>query len=51
MKSARRAGHLGVGVLTGGVAGCELLAAGASEVYQDPAALATVLDDVICGPH
>ncbi|MGH3509599.1 MAG: HAD family hydrolase [Nocardioidaceae bacterium] len=51
MQSARRAGHVGVGLLTGGIARCELLAAGAAEVYEDPAALVAVLTDVLHGPH
>jgi HAD superfamily hydrolase (TIGR01549 family) len=47
MESARRAGLDAVGVLTGGVARCELADAGAAEVHQDPAALTSVLDDVL----
>lgn len=49
MESARRAGLEAVGVLTGGVAGCELIEAGAAEVYEDPAALTSQLDGVLHG--
>jgi HAD superfamily hydrolase (TIGR01549 family) len=49
MRAARRAGHDAVGLLTGGIAGCELLEAGASRVFDDPAALTAGLDDVL-GP-
>jgi HAD superfamily hydrolase (TIGR01549 family) len=47
MESARRAGLAAVGVLTGGIARDELVEAGASEVYEDPAALTTQLDQVL----
>lgn len=47
MESARRAGYTPVGLLTGGVARCELLEAGAAEVYEDPATLAPELADVL----
>ncbi len=49
MRAARRAGHRAVGLLTGGIAGCELLEAGASRVFDDPATLTAGLDDVL-GP-
>jgi HAD superfamily hydrolase (TIGR01549 family) len=47
MTSARRAGHEPVGLLTGGVAACELLEGGAEHVYDDPAQLAGALDDLL----
>ncbi len=49
MKAARRAGHLAVGLLTGGIAGCELEESGAAAVYQDPDALTRALADVLDG--
>jgi phosphoglycolate phosphatase-like HAD superfamily hydrolase len=47
VESARRAGHSAVGLLTGGIAGCELLAAGAAGVYDDPAALTERLEELL----
>ena len=47
MESARTAGYPAVGLLTGGIAGCELLRAGAASTYDDPAALTSALDDVL----
>lgn len=47
MESAGRAGYPAIGLLTGGVAGCELLQAGAASVHADPATLTAVLDDVL----
>jgi phosphoglycolate phosphatase-like HAD superfamily hydrolase len=47
IESARRAGHPAVAVLTGGIARCELLEAGAADVFEDPAALVDALDDVL----
>lgn len=47
MTSARRAGHEAVGLLTGGVAACELLENGAGGAYEDPAELAEALDDLL----
>ena len=47
MESARRAGYPAIGLLTGGVAGCELLAAGAASVHEDPATLVAGLDGVL----
>lgn len=47
MESACRSGYVAVGLLTGGIAECELLAAGATAVYRDPAALTCALDDVL----
>jgi HAD superfamily hydrolase (TIGR01509 family) len=44
--AARRAGMLGVGVLTGGYGQDELLAAGAYRVYRDPAELDGELDEL-----
>jgi phosphoglycolate phosphatase-like HAD superfamily hydrolase len=44
--AARRAGALGVGVLSGGYGGEELLSAGAYRVYADPADLLAHLDEV-----
>jgi HAD superfamily hydrolase (TIGR01549 family) len=49
MESARRAGLRAVGVLTGGIASCELIEAGAEAVYEDPASLAAQLDRVLHG--
>jgi HAD superfamily hydrolase (TIGR01549 family) len=49
MESARRAGLGAVGVLTGGIARCELAEAGAFEVYEDPAALTSQLDHLLDG--
>jgi HAD superfamily hydrolase (TIGR01549 family) len=49
MESARRAGHTAIGLRSGGVADCELLGAGASAVYDDPAALTAALADVLSG--
>ena len=39
MLAARRSGMLGIGLLTGGISGAELTAAGAYRVYDDPADL------------
>jgi phosphoglycolate phosphatase len=50
MQAARRAGHAAVGLLTGGIAESELVAAGAAEVYPDPEALTGALDDVLARP-
>ena len=47
MESADRAGYPAIGLRTGGVAACELIAAGAAEVYDDPAALTSALDHVL----
>jgi phosphoglycolate phosphatase-like HAD superfamily hydrolase len=47
MESARRAGYAAVGLRTGGVGDGELLAAGAAEVYDDPSALTSALDDLL----
>jgi HAD superfamily hydrolase (TIGR01509 family) len=44
--AARRAGALGVGLLSGGYGFDELLTAGAYRVYDDPAALLAHLDEV-----
>ena len=44
--AARRAGMLGVGLLTGGYGEQELLAAGAYRVYSDTAELAAALDEL-----
>jgi HAD superfamily hydrolase (TIGR01509 family) len=44
--AARRAGMIGVGVLTGGYGQDELLAAGAYQVYRDPAELNASLDEL-----
>ena len=41
--AARRAGMLGVGLLSGGYGEEELARAGAYRVYQDPAALLSVI--------
>lgn len=49
MESARRAGHQALGLLTGGIARSELLAAGATLVYEDPAALVPSLAQVLEG--
>jgi HAD superfamily hydrolase (TIGR01549 family) len=51
MQSARRAGYTALGLLTGGIARGELLAAGATEVYEDPAALVSALAEVLDGPR
>jgi phosphoglycolate phosphatase len=51
MKSARRAGYAAVGLLTGGIARCELVEGGAADVYDDPAALTAALDHVLDGPR
>jgi len=37
MLAARRAGMLGIGVLTGGIGRTELIEAGAYRIYGDPA--------------
>lgn len=50
MESATRGGYARLGLLTGGVAECELLAAGASRVYRDPAMLLAALDEALAGP-
>jgi HAD superfamily hydrolase (TIGR01549 family) len=47
VESARRAGLPAVGLLTGGIAACELLDAGAVGVYTDPAALVDALPEVL----
>lgn len=47
LEAARRAGHSAVGVLTGGISRCELLEAGAVDVFEDPAALVDALDDLL----
>jgi phosphoglycolate phosphatase-like HAD superfamily hydrolase len=44
--AARRAGSLGVGVLSGGYGEEELYRAGAYRVYQDPADLLAHLDEL-----
>ena len=44
--AARRAGALGVGLLSGGYGEEELVSAGAYRVYQDPADLMRHLDEV-----
>ena len=44
--AARRAGALGVGLLSGGYGGEELQSAGAYRVYEDPAELLAHLDEV-----
>jgi phosphoglycolate phosphatase-like HAD superfamily hydrolase len=44
--AARRAGSLGVGVLSGGYGEDELYRAGAYRVYQDPADLLAHLDEL-----
>ena len=44
--AARRAGSLGVGLLSGGYGEDELVRAGAYRVYQDPAELLRCLDEV-----
>jgi phosphoglycolate phosphatase-like HAD superfamily hydrolase len=46
MLAARRAGALGVGLLSGGYGFDELLQAGAYRVYQDPADLLRHLDEL-----
>ena len=47
MESAGRSDYPAIGLLTGGVARCELLEAGAASVHEDPATLTAVLDDVL----
>jgi phosphoglycolate phosphatase-like HAD superfamily hydrolase len=47
MESAVRAGYPAIGLRTGGVGRCELIEAGAAEVYDDPAALTSALDHVL----
>lgn len=47
IESARRAGHSSVGFLTGGICRCELMEAGAIDVFDHPAALVDALDDVL----
>ena len=49
MHAATDAGMTGIGVLTGGARGEELVAAGAAEVYEDAAALAAALDESVFG--
>jgi phosphoglycolate phosphatase-like HAD superfamily hydrolase len=44
--AARRAGALGIGLLSGGYGREELLYAGAFRVYEDPADLRNHLDEV-----
>ena len=46
MLAARRAGVLGVGVLSGGYGADELERAGAYRVYDDPAMLMQHLDEL-----
>jgi HAD superfamily hydrolase (TIGR01549 family) len=46
MESASKAGHIGIGVLTGGIAASELLDAGAAEVFEDPTELGGSLSDL-----
>ena len=46
MLAARRAGALGIGVLSGGYGGDELQDGGAYRVYDDPAALLAHLDEL-----
>jgi phosphoglycolate phosphatase-like HAD superfamily hydrolase len=48
--AARRAKARGIGVLSGGYGADELLGAGASRVYEDPADLLGHLDDVLTAP-
>ena len=43
MESADRAGYAAIGLRTGGVGRCELMEAGAAEVYDDPATLTSAL--------
>jgi HAD superfamily hydrolase (TIGR01549 family) len=50
MSAARRAGQRAVGLLTGGISASELLEAGASQVFDDPAALTAALDDLLGAP-
>jgi HAD superfamily hydrolase (TIGR01549 family) len=47
MRSARKAGHVSVGLLCGGISEAELLDAGARSVYDDPAALTCALDELL----
>jgi phosphoglycolate phosphatase len=47
MESADRARYPAIGLRTGGVSACELIEAGAAEVYDDPAALSSALDHVL----
>jgi phosphoglycolate phosphatase-like HAD superfamily hydrolase len=47
IESARRAGHTAVGLLSGGIARCELLDAGAAGVFDDPADLTAALPQVL----
>lgn len=49
MEAARAAGVRAIGLLTGGWRGSELIQAGASETYEDPAALVEHLDSSIIG--
>jgi len=55
MEAAQRAGHTAIGLLSGGIARCELLDGGARDVFDDPAALTSVLADLLAGalaePH
>lgn len=44
VEAARRAGVPCIGVLTGGIAGCELSAAGAASIARDPIELAASVD-------
>jgi phosphoglycolate phosphatase-like HAD superfamily hydrolase len=46
MLAARRAGALGVGLLSGGFSEDELVRAGARRVYEDPADLLKHIDDI-----
>jgi len=49
MHAAVDAGITGIGVLTGGARGAELIAAGAAEVYEDAAALSEALYESVIG--
>jgi phosphoglycolate phosphatase-like HAD superfamily hydrolase len=51
MLAARRAGMLGVGVLSGGYGTEELEQAGAYRVYDDPAMLMNHLDELGIREH
>ncbi len=51
IEAARRAGYPAIGLLTGGISRCELLAAGAVDVFEDPAELASVLGEVLDRMH
>jgi phosphoglycolate phosphatase len=51
IEAARRAGYPAIGLQTGGISRCELLAAGAVDVFEDPAELASVLGEVLDRMH